>query len=51
MEAKETCYTGKRDLHRGDKDLLYRQKRPALQAKETYIEAIETYYGGKRDLL
>ena len=37
IEAKETYYTGKRDL-------LYRQKRPTLEAKETY-------YRGKRDLL
>jgi len=57
--AKETYYTGKRDL-------LYRQKRPTIQAKETYytgkrdllyrqkrptIQAKETYYKGKRDLL
>ena len=33
--AKETYYTGKRDL-------LYRQKRPTIQAKETY-------YRGKGD--
>ena len=36
-EAKETCYRGKRDL-------LWRQKRPAIEAKETC-------YRGKRDLL
>jgi hypothetical protein len=36
MEAKETYYGGKRDL-------LWRQKRPAMEAKETcYIEAKET---------
>ena len=36
----------------GDKrDLLYRQKRPAIQKKRPTIEAKETYYRGKRDLL
>jgi hypothetical protein len=45
--------------YRGKRDLLQRQKRPSIEAKETYYrgkrrpttEAKETYYRGKRDLV
>ena len=62
LEA-ETCYVCQ---CRGKRDPLYRQKRPTIEAKETYyrgkrdllqrqkrptIEAKETYYRGKRDLV
>jgi hypothetical protein len=52
MEAKETYYSGKRDLlerqkrpsREAKRDLLWRQKRPTREAKEAY-------YRGKRGLL
>ena len=44
QEAKETQCRGKREL-------VQRQKRPSLEAKETYYDAKETQSRGKRDLL